>query len=93
MGVSPDSHLQSLTCDRLGQETISPSDDSNSKRVYGNSLDEGASSFDNFETLLSDDNKEGNYTEVPMPSAFWSRRKYKLTNGRENSLMIPSNFT
>lgn len=55
MGVSPDSHLTPIAHYCMRQEVISLSDDSDSKRISGNSSDEEVPSFYTFEAHLSDE--------------------------------------
>lgn len=68
--MSSDSHPLPHARDRMGQEVISFPDDSDSEKVSGNSLNEGISLFNYFETLLSEDDREKDFREVLMPLLF-----------------------
>lgn len=70
--MSSDSHPlpHARDRDRIGQEVISFLDDSDSEKVSGNSLNEGISLFNYFETLLSEDGREKDFREVLMPLLF-----------------------
>lgn len=67
VGVSHDSNFPPLARDHMGHKVISLTDDSNLETTSGNSLEEGASSFNSSESLLSDDGGKEDRAEVPMP--------------------------
>lgn len=50
MGTSPDSHFYPFSSDHIGQEIF---EDSDSERVYGDSVEEEASSYDSLDSLIS----------------------------------------
>lgn len=55
MRISLNSHLPPLDHDHLKQKVISLSEDSDSERVYGDSLQEKVSSSGSLESLLSNE--------------------------------------
>lgn len=67
MGKSLDSHLYPLDHDRLEPKAIPLSDNSDLERVFEDSLEEGGSSSNSLETLLSNVNREINHIEISMP--------------------------
>lgn len=67
VGVSHDSNFPPLARDHMGHKVISLTDNSNSETASGNALEEGASSFNSSESLLSDEGVKEDRTEVLMP--------------------------
>lgn len=91
---SPDSHMFPLAQYRMGEGVISIYDDSDSKMISRNFSDEGASSCESFEALLSNDSEEGNLIKVLIPLVFLLRMKYKLLSKRaddSNQLYLRTN--
>lgn len=75
IGVSPDSPALSLAHDRMGPEILSLINDSNSEKVYEDSLNEKASFLDSFEAILLDDDVEEGHPAAHMPSSILSDAK------------------
>lgn len=67
IGTSLDSHLPPLGHNHLGLETILLSDDLDSERVYGSSLEEEISLFGSLEAFLSNVGGEVNHNDVLIP--------------------------
>lgn len=68
MEVSFGSNPSPFIYDRLGPEVISINEDSNLKRLFVGSQDEGASSrYSSYDILLSDGDVKGDHVAASMP--------------------------
>lgn len=67
MRVSSDSQSPPFAHGHIRHKFVSLSDESNSKRVSGNSFDEKTSSLDSFEDLLLDDGGKEDHINVHIP--------------------------
>lgn len=63
-GVSHYSYSPPISHDRVSHKVVSLTSDFDSERVFGNSLDEKASSLDSFASQLSDDEAEEGHDVV-----------------------------
>lgn len=81
IGITHDSRYPSITHDYMDHKVVSLIVDSDSQRVFGNSLDERAHSLDSFEALMLDGDVVEDHTKVPMPLLFRPMLKYKLLRG------------
>lgn len=93
MRVSHDSHLPPLGHNHLEQEMIPISDDSDSKRVSGNSMEEGTFSSGSLEPFFYQMLVEKLIVSRPIfLITSYPRRRFKPTDKGENMLRIISNF-
>lgn len=67
MGISHDSHLHPHKNNNLGPEIIPLSNDSDSQKVYGNSLEEETSSLGSLDALILNIGVGISRTKVPIP--------------------------
>lgn len=61
----------------MGHKVVSFTDDSDSKKVYGNSFDEKVSSLNSFVVIMSDDGIMEGRTKVLIPSPVLSDVKIR----------------
>lgn len=78
MGVSPNLHSLPPIHDYMGPKFMSLTDDFDSERVPGNSLDERASSLDSYVTLSLNEGGGEGHTTAHMPLLLCLLQKYKM---------------